>query len=298
MDSTWQAISQQLSQTLNRECIYQGQRAVSGGCINQSYIMRCQDGAEYFVKLNRASLAPMFDAELAGLQEMYSSNTIRVPHAYCSGVANSHSYIVMQALSMGGGGNSASMRRFGEKLAALHQQKQAAGKFGWHRDNTIGSTAQMNNYCSNWVEFWRDQRLGFQLRLAAQNGYRGQLQKSGEQLLLGLQAFFDRQPQAVMLHGDLWSGNYAVCGDGEVAIFDPAFYYGDRETDIAMSELFGGFGAEFYHAYNEVYPLPQEYAIRKVLYNSYHIINHLNLFGSSYLRQAESMLQRLLSELR
>ena len=297
MDATWQAIAASLSQALNQDCQYQSHQSVSGGCINQSYIMRCQDGENYFVKLNQAKRQDMFEAELAGLQAMHSSHSIRVPLAYCYGSAGAYSFIVMQALQFGHGGD-ASMKKFGQALADLHRCVEPDGRYGWHIDNTIGSTPQTNAWRSNWVEFWRDNRLAFQLQLAARNGYGGQLQKAGEQLLSQLDAFFDRQPDASMLHGDLWSGNYDVCTDGEAAIFDPAFYYGDREADLAMTELFGGFPATFYRAYNDAYPLPQEYAVRKVLYNSYHIINHLNLFGSSYLGQAESMLQRLLSELR
>lgn len=297
MDSTWLEISQHLSQSINRECRYQSHHAVSGGCINQAYVMRCQNGEEYFVKFNQASLAAMFAAEHAGLQEMFDSRSIRVPQPYCHGTVNKRSFIVMQAMPFGSA-SEATMQQFGEQLANLHRNHETRGRYGWRIDNTIGSTPQPNQWRDDWVSFWREHRLGFQLRLAADNGYAGQLQRLGEQLQLHLNDFFPQQPAAAMLHGDLWSGNYAVCSDGVAAIFDPAFYYGDREADMAMTELFGGFSRQFYQAYNEVYPLPQEYAVRKVLYNSYHIINHLNLFGSSYLRQAESMLQRLLSEVR
>jgi len=297
MDIVWQVITQQLSQILNRHCDYRAHRTVSGGCINQSYLLQCTNGDEYFVKLNRPQLADMFAAEFVGLQTIYGSHSIRVPQPYCSGSAPGHSFIVMQSLRFGGRGNANSMREFGRKLAAMHRNQETQGKFGWELDNTIGSTPQINSFNRDWVTFWRDNRLGYQLRLAAANGYRGNLQQYGEQVLLRLNNLFPEQPAAAMLHGDLWSGNYAVCENGEVAIFDPAFYFGDRETDIAMTELFGGFSADFYAAYNEAYPLAAEYAIRKTLYNSYHIINHLNLFGLSYLRQAESMLQRLISEL-
>jgi len=297
MNIIWKDVGDLLSETLNRDCRYQSHHSVSGGCINEAYVMRCDDGMEYFVKLNSANMAPMFEAELAGLQTMYESQTIRVPKGYCSGSSGNQSYIVMEALPLGRG-VTGTMRQFGEKLASLHRQQQANNVYGWSMDNTIGSTQQVNTQGNNWVEFWRDRRLGFQLQLAASNGYSGELQKSGEQVMSRLDGFFTDQPPAVMLHGDLWSGNYAVCEDGEVAIFDPAFYYGDRETDIAMTELFGGFSNDFYQAYNDVYPLPTEYALRKVLYNSYHILNHLNLFGSSYLQQAKSMMQRLLSEVR
>jgi fructosamine-3-kinase len=149
------------------------------------------------------------------------------------------------------------------------------------------------------VEFWRTQRLGFQLRLAAGNGYGGRLQTQGERLLTELPALLaGHTPPAALLHGDLWSGNYSVDVGGAPVIFDPALYYGDRETDLAMTELFGGFSPRFYQAYNDAYPLSEGYRLRKSLYNLYHVLNHLNLFGGGYLAQAEQLLGGLLRELR
>jgi protein-ribulosamine 3-kinase len=170
-------------------------------------------------------------------------------------------------------------------------------KFGWIRDNTIGSTPQVNKFSSGWREFWREYRLGYQLQLARANGYTGRLQKQGEQLMERLDQFFPGPPPVPsLLHGDLWAGNYSFDVSGEPVVFDPAVYYGDRETDIAMTELFGGFANSFYAAYREVYPLEPEYETRKTLYNLYHILNHLNLFGGGYVRQAEQMMGRLLAE--
>ncbi len=146
------------------------------------------------------------------------------------------------------------------------------------------------------MTFWRERRLGFQLQLAAENGYRGQLQRLGDKLLDAMPAFFDGYaPQPSLLHGDLWGGNHAYLADGTPVIFDPAPWYGDRECDLAMTELFGGYGADFYDAYRASYPLDAGYAVRKELYNLYHILNHLNLFGGGYARQAEQMMQRLLT---
>ena len=165
-------------------------------------------------------------------------------------------------------------------------------------ENTIGSTPQHNNRHDDWVEFWRQERLGRQLQFAAGNGYGGVLQSQGEKLLERFQGFFqDYQPQASLLHGDLWGGNAAADGRGNPVMFDPACYFGDRETDIAMTELFGGFGAEFYAAYQAEYPLDAGYKVRKTLYNLYHILNHLNLFGRAYLAQANNMIEGLLAEL-
>ena len=136
------------------------------------------------------------------------------------------------------------------------------------------------------------------MRLAAQNGYGGQLQRLGEKLMDSLPAFFaDYTPQPSLLHGDLWSGNHAYLQNGTPTIFDPAIYYGDRECDIAMTELFGGYDTDFYAAYRSAYPLDAGYATRRDLYNLYHILNHANLFGGGYARQAEQMMQKLLRNL-
>ncbi len=170
---------------------------------------------------------------------------------------------------------------------------------GYISGNTIGSTPQYNQRDNDWVHFWQQQRLGSQLQLAAANGYGGTLQTQGEQLLARLGEFFcDYRPQASLLHGDLWGGNAAADAKGQPVLFDPACYYGDREADIAMTELFGGFGSDFYAAYQAEFPLDAGYKTRKTLYNLYHIINHVNLFGSGYLSQANAMLGKLLAELK
>lgn len=167
--------------------------------------------------------------------------------------------------------------------------------YGYVQDNFIGTTPQPNSWKDNWVDFWREQRLGFQLRLAQENGYGGRLQHLGQKLLDALPAFFaGYTPQPSLLHGDLWSGNHSFLADGTPAVFDPAAYYGDREADLAMTELFGGYPADFYAAYRAAYPLDTGYAVRRDLYNLYHILNHANLFGGGYVRQAEQMMQRLL----
>lgn len=268
------------------------QRSVGGGCINTTYVLS-DDRRQFFVKTNQAALLDMFEAEFAGLNEITQSDTIKAPHPVCFGEDGSQAYLVMEYLPTGGG-DSQSALKLGQNLAAMHRVTQK--DYGWFRDNTIGSTPQINQPSDDWVSFWRDRRLAFQLELAAKKGYRGRLQQKGELLLTKLESFFSQPPQASLLHGDLWSGNYAVTQSGEPVIFDPAVYYGDRETDLAMTELFGGFPASFYAAYNEVYSLDEGYAVRKTLYNLYHIINHLNLFGGGYGSQAERMIEHLLGE--
>jgi fructosamine-3-kinase len=201
----------------------------------------------------------------------------------------------MESLSLGGG-KARTMQTFAEQLANMHRHTK--DKFGWHRDNTIGSTHQPNQWRDDWLDFWREQRLGYQLKLAGRHGARHSLIDKGEQLQDNLEVFFSGyQPEASLLHGDLWSGNYSIMSNGEPVIFDPAVYYGDREADIAMTELFGGFGHDFYSAYNNAWPLHDDYKLRKTFYNLYHIINHFNLFGGGYGSQAEGMIDRLLAEI-
>ena len=270
----------------------QTQRSVSGGCINQSYLL-ADDQRRFFVKLNDAKRLPMFEAEAAGLQEILASNTVRAPQPLCNGIADDQAYLVMEYLDLRANGDAATL---GRQLAQMHRPPQAY--FGGPRDNTLGSTPQPNTQTATWISFWRDRRLGYQLRLAANNGYGGKLQTQGEKLLAGLDAFFtDYQPQASLLHGDLWGGNHGYLADGTPVIFDPAVYYGDRETDLAMAELFGGFAPAFYASYRETWPLDAGYAERKTLYNLYHVLNHANLFGGSYAAQALRMMAQLNAEL-
>ena len=177
----------------------------------------------------------------------------------------------------------------------MHQTTR--GQFGWGRDNTIGSTPQPNKFSDDWIPFWQEQRLAYQLNLAAKNGYHGKLQERGKLLLEHFPALIDHNPVPSLIHGDLWGGNLSYDSNGNPVIYDPAVYYGDREADLAMTELFGGFGNRFYDAYNEAWPLDQGYKVRKTLYNLYHILNHLNLFGGGYGGQALRMINQLLAEL-
>lgn len=289
----WQQIETAISEHLGRPYSIKSKSSVGGGCINSAFRIKSED-QEYFLKLNSADKLEMFVAEAEGLQELANTKAIHVPEPICYGTTNGQAFIVMESLNLGGS-KPAVMEIFAEQLASMHQHTK--DQFGWHRDNTIGSTHQPNQWHSNWIEFWREQRLGFQLKLASRHGASQGLLNKGEMLQSKLDVFFtDYQPQASLLHGDLWSGNYSIMSNGEPVIFDPAVYYGDREADMAMTELFGGFGNDFYSAYNNAWPLDEGYRIRKTIYNLYHIINHFNMFGGSYASQAEGMIDRLLAE--
>ena len=268
-------------------------RPLGGGCINQAYLIE-GSGQRHFVKTNAARLVAMFEAEAAGLAELEAARALRVPHPVATGVAGGEAFLVLEYLELGGSGDTAEL---GRRLALQH--RKTADRFGWERDNTIGSTPQPNAWNADWLDFLRNRRLGFQLELAAENGYGGGLQALGDALLERLADFFPGyRPQPSLLHGDLWGGNAAFTASGEPVVFDPAVHYGDREADLAMTELFGGFGAGFYAAYREAWPLDPGYGVRKTLYNLYHILNHANLFGGGYAGQAETMMGRLLSEVK
>ena len=287
----WQGIGAQISAALGRPFSPEQPQNIGGGCINRAVVLgQAEDRA--FVKLNRPELAAMFEAEAAGLAAMAATNSIRVPVPICTGVVAGEAFIAMEHIDLRSNGDDAAA---GRQLADMHRSTRK--RFGWDRDNTIGSTLQPNAERADWVQFWAEQRLGFQLDLAARNGYGGRLQTSGERLLGGFAALIDHTPPASLLHGDLWGGNLGYDGDRQPVIFDPACYFGDRETDLAMTELFGGFGRHFRDAYQESWPLSAGYEVRKQLYNLYHILNHLNLFGGGYLSQAERMIDGLLAEI-
>ena len=249
---------------------------VHGGCIHHCY-RALRAGRPVFLKLNEARFADAFAAEADGLGALRRAGC-HSPEPIAHGTVGHRAYLVMEWLELGARGDFAAL---GAMLAAMHRTQGA--QFGWQRDNYIGSTPQENGACASWAEFWRARRLAPQLALASRNGYR--LDAPPVWRLLD-----GHEPAASLLHGDLWSGNAAFLADGAPVLFDPAVYYGDREADVAMSELFGGFPAGFYETYNQAWPLARGYDLRKHLYNLYHLLNHLNLFGGGYLAQVRSTL--------
>jgi protein-ribulosamine 3-kinase len=324
--TVWDIVSSGISDATHRTFEVRSSTLVGGGSINEAYRLEGTDGTRYFLKLNDSRHLTMFVAEAAGLEAIAATNTIRVPLPIAHGSAGKQSYLVLEYLDLSSRGDA---RLLGEQLAALHRFTSGRAdvnsraseevnsshsrpecyatpchgrkekSYGFAHDNFIGTTPQPNDWKVDWIDFWREQRLGFQLRLAAENGYGSQLQRLGEKLSDVLPAFFaDYTPQPSLLHGDLWSGNHAFLADGTPAIFDPAAYYGDRECDLAMTELFGGYSADFYAAYRTAYQLDAGYTKRRDLYNLYHILNHANLFGGGYAGQAEQMMQRLLANIR
>jgi len=289
LDSIHCGISAALGEHLNLEWV----RDLPGGDINRAALIR-SGATNWFLKYHHSAPDGMFAAEAQALTEIAATACIRVPSPIAHGRHGDISWLALEYLELTQAGPAAQL---GEQLAALH--RITSNQHGWTRDNYIGSTAQCNTKCNDWVEFWREYRLKPQFELAQAGGYGGHLLHKGEQLLEVIDQLLDgHQPVASLLHGDLWAGNKAYNADGQPVIFDPASYYGDRETDIAMTELFGGFEPDFYAAYQAHFPMAGGYRQRRDLYNLYHMLNHLNLFGGGYKSRCENMIEVLLAQVR
>ena len=218
-----------------------------------------------------------FAAEADGLEAL--APHLRVPRVLGRGVKDGKAFILLEQLDLRRDGD---WRAMGRALAKLHRQTGA--RFGWARDNYIGLSPQQNGWCDDWTEFWITRRMEPQISWAREKGF--------EVSMPPMRLLDNYRPEPSLLHGDLWSGNAGFTPEGPV-MFDPAVYYGDRETDLAMTELFGGFPREFYSAYGEAFPLEPGYEKRKHLYKLYHLLNHLNIFGGGYLAQVKAALSLL-----
>jgi protein-ribulosamine 3-kinase len=262
---------------------------VRGGDISAAWRVTTETGA-IFLKTGAAAAFPRLDAEADGLRALDQAVALRVPRVLACGERGGTAFLALEWLTLRRP-DEATARLLGSGLARQH--RQLGKEFGWHRDNTIGRTPQINTRDDDWIRFFRQQRLGFQLELARANGYGSELQQEGARLAKRIGRFFEGyEPEPSLLHGDLWGGNWAA-DDGHPVVFDPAVHYGDRESDIAMTRLFGGFGQAFYDAYEQAWPLPAGHGRRLLLYQLYHVLNHLNLFGSAYHGRALDLLREL-----
>ena len=295
MTPEFDAIAAAIAERTESPFIPDSANPVSGGSIHRAW--HIDDGIRhYFVKTNKLAAAPMFAAEAQGLQALAAAAVVPTPTFITLGQTETQAFLVLEYLALTTLDNHGGAR-LGAALAQLHGV--TGDSFGWPEDNFIGTTAQCNAPHPGWPHFFGERRLRPQLQLALQNGMDKALVAKGYAIIERIGGLFiDYRPAPSLLHGDLWSGNAAQRHDGTAVIFDPACYYGDCETDIAMTELFGGFPNSFYAAYRAAWPLDSGYETRKPLYNLYHILNHFNLFGSAYLGQAQRMIDRLLADLR
>jgi fructosamine-3-kinase len=270
--------------------------STAGGSIHQSFVLE-GTGQNYFVKTNAGAKLPQFAAEAAGLRLLAASRCVRVPEVICAGVEENTAFLVLEYLALKPATRDGQVR-LGHALAAMHAAEVAEAGYGLDHDNFIGATPQVNARSSDWVDFFRERRLRFQLDLAQAKGH-GKTLAPGYALLDKLDRLFaGYAPRPSLLHGDLWSGNAGEMGRDEPVVFDPAVYFGDRESDLAMTELFGGFISAFYAAYDETWARDAGYKVRRTLYQLYHVLNHVNLFGAGYLPQARRMIAALNAELR
>ena len=272
-------------------------RPVGGGCISDAWRVETADRAA-FVKHNAAAPAAMFAAEADGLRALRAAagEHLRVPAVLALGGDGGESggWIALEWLEPASPGRDHG-ERLGRGLAAVHDGGD--GGWGWERDNWIGSLPQGNESAASWPDFWRDRRLGPQLDLARRAGRlpatEGEWARLFDRLPGLLEAGDDEGPSLV--HGDLWSGNALATSTGP-AIIDPAVYRGHREVDLAMAELFGGFGAAFFAAYDEARPLRPGYREqRRGIYQLYYLLVHVNLFGGDYPRQTAATLRGVLA---
>lgn len=295
MSPDWETIAAAIGTATREEFAMTSAEPIGGGSIHLSW--RVGDGRrKFFVKTNARSALPMFEAEAGGLSALSATGEIRVPAVIAAGTGNEGAFLVMEALDLAPLDRE-SGARLGQALARLH--RRVGADHGWDVDNYIGATPQINTPHPGWPHFFGERRLRPQLRQALANGMDKALVAKGMGIVERLGGMFlDYRPLPSLLHGDLWSGNAGALADGTPVVFDPACYRGDRETDIAMAELFGGFPTSFFAAYRETWPLDRDHERRKPLYKLYHILNHYNLFGEAYLGQARRMIERLLAELR
>lgn len=331
--SFFDALAQASSKALNRTIQLESNTMVDGGGGSGgsgASTMTVQDAftkTKYFVKsigcgsCNMESESNMLHAEYIGIQELAQTNTIKVPAPIAFGIYHniatennnnnktpttrtstkqtspgSRVFVIFEYLAFTNGG---SQYELGQQLAQLHRHTSPNHQFGFHVNNTIGATPQPNlPWMGHWADFWVEHRLGHMLRLTNDAG--GLDRDKIQTLLWKTRELLSHNPPPSLLHGDLWGGNKGFCQDlvsGKAihCIFDPATYYGDREADIAMTYVFGGFTNDFYNGYEDEWPLPQGHEARRTVYNLYHILNHDVLFGGGYLQQARGMIDKILN---
>lgn len=283
----WQSIAEHISRELDIDFIIEEKTTLSGGTVNVAHRISGK-GYTFFVKLNQRERAEQFENECWSLQKLAQSKTVKVPKVICYGQTLDKAFLVLEYLPLVSESETGWVL-LGEQLAHLHKNHDQA-MFGFDWDNQVGLTTQPNQWQSNWSSYFSEQRLGWILQLLLEQGFGfGNIDTLVEQCR---QKLVHHKPKPSLLHGDFWRGNVGFISDTPV-IFDPACYFGDRETDIACSSLYGRFPDSFYQSYQQHYPLADGYNERKALYNLYHVLNHAHLFRGHYLIQAQELIKQI-----
>lgn len=268
-------------------------QAIPGGDIADASLLQAAD-ASIFLKTLPLERAGLLSAEADGLQALAATGEVRVPRLIRRGMHDGFAWLALEYLDLDHRGAGAD-ERLGRQLAAMHHH--TGDEFGWHRSNYIGRTPQINTPVDDWTVFFAAHRLGAQFdRLRRNLPDQGLNHLKHEITVAWQEASARHEPEPSLIHGDLWRGNAAALSDGTPVIFDPAVHYADRECDLAMAHLFGGFDESFYRAYDETWPLPQGFETRRLFYKLYHMLNHANLFGGAYVEASEQLCRRILRE--
>jgi len=264
---------------------------VGGGCITQAARVDTNRGP-LFLKWGNNEVARTFPPEAKGLEALkQAAHNLHIPTVYevFWSPEEQVGFLAMEWIHKGEK-RASFWEDFGHGLAEMH--RFTAERYGFESDNFIGRMPQYNRWHTRWPDFFRENRLLPQMQWARERGYwRSAWELWAERLLGRLEEYLPEAPPASLVHGDLWSGNVLVTESGTPALVDPAVYYGHREVDLAMTRLFGGFAPRFYEAYQEAWPLEPGYREREELYNLYHLLNHLNLFGWGYASGVERVLK-------
>ena len=290
-EHTWQSLAQEiLSRHLgveNRKLT--GQR-LTGGCINEAFKIE-SDRRSYVLKINELDFEVQFEKEAAALDLLRATQTIKIPEVLELGNHGNKAFLLMEYVPSGNPDNQF-WQDFGESLANLHRNLSLNGEYGLHFDNYIGELPQKNDFDVNWIDFFIHKRLEVQLKLAHAHRY------ISDNFLEQFRKIYEQLPRLLvveppsLLHGDLWSGNFLCSAVNQAVLIDPAVYYGNREVELAFTQLFGGFSSRFYESYRHTWPLQPGFEDRVDIYNLYPLLVHVNLFGTSYLSGIEKVIKR------
>lgn len=262
-------------------CTIDSFQELHGGCISTAALVTLEDGRQYFVKSSHHDL-DLYQAEHDGLDAIRATQTLRVPKVIGTGRTQcDNSFLVLEAIEAGVS-TAISDAEFGRSLARMHRRTQTT-RFGYPQSNFIGSTPQINTWANNWQTFFVENRLLPQIRMAKNQVLTTPLfDRHADRLLSRMGDLLHDSASPVLTHGDLWAGNVIVSKDGLPVLIDPAVSYSERESEFGMMTLFGEFRPEFYEAYDECWPLMDGWQERVKIYQLYHLLIHLNLFGHSY----------------
>ena len=290
-DERFRQCDQLVRTSMGDKCRIVSAQRVHGGCISEAFRFRLANGQMLFTKIGTGP-SDCFKKEVAGLETLRATKAVRVPEIIAV-AADPCAVLILQWIE------AAEVTEkfwsdFGRSLAQMHHSNTTVQQFGFTTENLIGSTKQLNHWSPNWPDFFRDQRLAFQAQLA----FSKNLISKGELMLI--EDLYPKLPELLageqvfpaVLHGDLWSGNFLCDSSQKPVLFDPAVFYGHSEYEFAMMKLFGGFASGFYEAYHEVLPADDATPTRVEIYQIYHLLNHVNLFGRSYWPSIEAIAKK------